>query len=148
MIGRLDDYLREVASDNRAQVNESDIRQSGLAVAKRAYRIFRERAYEASLLVAALRGPYHLTELAGAKLIVSITPAAQEWFITTDYPREERIDIDIPPTVLERLCTMEEFTKAYEPDGLMPNDFISYGVSQRTLCQFVEAGWKLLEAQR
>ena len=32
MIGRLDDYLREVAADNRAPVSESDIRQSGLAV--------------------------------------------------------------------------------------------------------------------
>ncbi len=148
MIGRLDDYLRDVASDNQAGVSESDIRQSGLAVTKRAYRIYRERAYETALLVAALRGPYHLTELAGAELLMSIAPGAQEWFITTDYPREERIDADIPPAVLERLCTIKEFTKAYEPDGLMPDDFISYGVTQRTLCQFVEAGWKLLEAQR
>ncbi len=148
MIGRLDDYLREVASDNKARANESDVRQSGLAVTKRAYRIYRERAYEAVLLVAALRGPYHLTELAGAELLMSIAPAAQEWFITADYPREQRIDIDISPAVLERLCTMEEFAKAYEPDGLVPNDFISYGVSQRTLCQFIDAGWKLLETHR
>ncbi len=69
MIGRLDDYLREVAADNRAPVSESDIRQSGLAATKRAYRIYKERGYEAVLLVAALRGDYHLTELAGADLI-------------------------------------------------------------------------------
>src|SRR5262245_19669529 len=56
MIGRLDDYLREVAQDHRATVSEADIRQSGLAVTKRAYAIYRERGYEAVLLIAALRG--------------------------------------------------------------------------------------------
>ena len=145
MIGRLDDYLREVALDNRATVDEADIRQSGLAVTKRAYRICQERKYEAVLLIAALRGSYHLTELAGASLIMSIAPAAQQWFVAEDYPREERIHKPIDPEVVRRLSTMPEFVKAYEPDGMTPADFISYGATQRTLCQFVEAGWKLLE---
>jgi hypothetical protein len=41
-----------------------------------------------------------------------------------------------------------EFVKAYEPDGMTAGDFIGYGVTQRTLCQFVEAGWKLLEGYK
>ena len=145
MIGRLDDYLREVAADNRSPVSESDICQAGLAVTKRAYRIYRERGYEAVLLVAALRGSYHLTELAGAELVMSIAPGPQEWFVTKDYPREERIEKEVDADVVHRLSSMPEFVKAYEPDGMAPNDFISLGVTQRTLCQFVEAGWKLLE---
>jgi transaldolase len=145
MIGRLDDYLREVAADNRAPVSESDIRQSGLAVTKRAYRIYRERGYEAVLLVAALRGPYHLTELAGAELVMSIAPAPQEWFVAGDHPREERIGRDIDPAVVQRLGSMSEFRKAYAEDGMSPDDFMSYGATQRTLSQFVEAGWRLLE---
>ena len=145
MIGRTDDYLREVAQDNGAPVSEADIRQSGLAVTKRAYRIYRQHGYEAVLLVAALRGDYHLTELAGADLIMSIAPAPQEWFVTRDHPREEKIEKEIPLEVIDRLATMPEFLKAYEPEGMAPKDFISYGVSQRTIGQFVEAGWKLLE---
>jgi transaldolase len=145
MIGRLDDYLREVAQDNGAAVTESDIRQAGLAVTKRAYGIYQERGYEAVLLVAALRGEYHLTELAGAQLLMSIAPAAQEWFIVKDHPREERIERPIESDVLERLSSMPEFVKAFEPDGMEPEEFISYGVTQRTLCQFIEAGWKILE---
>ena len=43
MIGRLDDYLRDVALDNRADVTESDIQASGLAVSKRAYEIYLAR---------------------------------------------------------------------------------------------------------
>jgi transaldolase len=145
MIGRLDDYLREVALDNGAGVTEPDISQSGLAVTKRAYEIYRQRKYEAVLLVAALRGPHHLTELAGGHLLMSIAPAAQEWFVSRDYPREQRIENRVAPEVVERLMTMPEFVKAYEPHGMEPQDFISYGVTQRTLCQFIEAGWKLIE---
>lgn len=145
MIGRLDDYLREVALDNQAPVSESDIRQAGLAVTKRAYRIYRERRYEAVLMIAALRGSYHLTELAGANLVMSIAPAPQEWFIADNHPREERIDREIPPDVLERLSVIPEFLRAFEPDGMGPKDFISYGATQRTLSQYVEAGWKQLE---
>jgi transaldolase len=146
MIGRLDDYLREVALDNKVTISESDIRQSGLAVTKRAYKIYQECKYEAILLVAALRGSYHLTELAGAELLMSIAPAAQEWFIKNDHPREERIEKEIASENIERLSTLPEFVKAFEPEGMAPKDFISYGVTQRTLCQFVEAGWKLLES--
>ena len=146
MIGRLDDYLREVAADTRAPVSESDIRQAGLAATKLAYRLYRERGYEAVLLVAALRGSYHLTELAGAELVMSIAPAPQEWFVTKDHPREERIGQDVAPDVVERLRSMPEFVKAYEPEGMAPSDFISYGVTQRTLSQFIEAGWRLLES--
>ena len=146
MIGRLDDYLREVANDNRAAVSESDISQSGLAVTKRAYSIYRERGYEAVLLVAALRGTYHLTELAGADLVMSIHPAFQKPFVTQEFPREERIEREVPAGVIARLRTVPEFVRAYEPDGMTPEEFVSYGVTQRTLSQFIEAGWKLIES--
>jgi transaldolase len=145
MIGRLDDYLREVAHDNQVAVSECDIHQAGLAVTKRAYGLYRERGYEAVLLIAALRGDYHLTELAGADLLMSIAPPYQELFVTQDLPREERIEMPIPTDVIERLCQMPEFVRSYEQNGMAPSEFVSYGVTQRTLSQFVESGWRLLE---
>jgi transaldolase len=148
MIGRLDDFLREVAHDNQAPVSESDIRQAGLAVTKRAYSIYRERGYEAVLLVAALRGDYHLTEIAGADLIMSIAPAFQDVFVNQDLPREERIERPIPDDVIDRLCQMPEFVRAYEPDGMKPAEFMAFGATQRTLSQFCEVGWKLMESYR
>jgi transaldolase len=148
MIGRLDDFLREVAHDNQAAVSESDIRQAGLAVTKRSYALYQERGYEAVLLVAALRGDYHLTEIAGADLIMSIAPAFQEVFVTGDLPREERIAKPVPPDVIERLSQMPEFVRAYEPDGMTPAEFMAFGATQRTLCQFCEVGWKLMENYR
>ena len=148
MIGRLDDFLREVAHDNQAAVSESDIRQAGLAVTKRAYDIYRERQYEAVLLVAALRGDYHLTELAGADLIMSIAPAFQEVFVNGTQAREQRIDRPVAGDVIDRLRQMPEFVRAYEPDGMTPAEFVTFGATQRTLSQFCEVGWKLMESYR
>ena len=145
MIGRLDDYLREVAQDTRAPVAEADIRQAGIAVTKRALAICQERRYAVSLIVAALRGTYHMTELAGGDLILSIAPAFQGLLQSPDLPREERVDRAVEPAVLDRLRAMPEFRRAFEPDGMRPEEFISYGVTQRTLAQFAEVGWKLME---
>jgi transaldolase len=148
MIGRLDDYLREVAHDNQAAVGEQDIRQAGLAVTKRAYAIYRDRAYEAVLLVAALRGDYHLTELAGADLVMSIHPSSQELFVGQDHAREERIERPVSGEALDRLRQMPEFVRSYEPDGMAPGEFVSFGATQRTLSQFCEMGWKPMESYR
>jgi transaldolase len=148
MIGRLDDYLREVAQDTQAGLEEAEIRQAGLAVSKRAYQIYRECGYEALLLIAALRGPYHFTELAGGELIMSIAPKYQELFVGDSLPRRARIDEPVPAEVISRLERLPEFVRAYEPEGMRVNDFIAYGVTQRTLSQFAEAGWNLLETFR
>lgn len=147
MIGRLDDYLREVAHDGEIAVSESDICQAGLAVTKRAYALYKERKYDAVLLVAALRGTYHLTELAGAELLMSIHPSYQEPFVSQDFARDARIDRPVPADVIDRLRRMPDFTRAYEPDGMTPAEFVTYGVSQRTLSQFSES-WKQMETYR
>ncbi len=145
MIGRLDDYLRDVAHDRKADVSESDIRQAGLAVTKRAYSICKRRHYEAMLIVAALRGTYHMTELTGAEVIMSIAPPYQQMLISDDLACEERIGHEVPVDVVERLSAIGEFVRAFEPDAMTPEEFITYGVTQRTLTQFYESGWKLLE---
>jgi transaldolase len=146
MIGRLDDYLRDVARDNGVSISESDLRKAGLAVTKRAYKIYKAEAYEAILLVAALRGTYHMTELAGAELIMSIHPKYQALLLEPGVPREQRIDQPVDSGAIARLQTLPEFVRAYDPDGMRPEDFITYGVTQRTLTQFDHAGWSSLAA--
>jgi transaldolase len=97
------------------------------------------------LLVAALRGTHHMTELCGADLIMSIAPSYQGPLSADNLPCEERIGCPVPADVIERLSILPEFVRAYEPDGMQPKEFISYGVTQRTLGQFAEVGWNLLE---
>lgn len=145
MVGRLDDYLREIAEDVRADVRPSDINLAGIAVAKRALSIIRERGYEVGLIIAALRGTHHMTELAGGELIMSIFPSWQKPLLSLELPREAGIDRPVGPEAIDRLSQLPDFVVAYEPNGMHPSDFISYGLTQRTLAQFVESGWKLME---
>jgi transaldolase len=145
MIGRLDDYLRDVARDTRAEVTEDDVCQAGVAVAKRAYAIYRARSYDAVLLVAALRGPYHLTELAGAELVMSIHPTYQGPLLSQDFPREPRIDRPVAEDVITRLQQIPDFVRAFDPDGMDASEFITFGLTQRTLSQF-DVAWKELES--
>ena len=79
---------------------------------------------------------------------MSMVTPAQEWFIARDHPRESKIDKEVAAETLQRLCTLPEFVKAYEPDAMKPAEFISYGATQRTLSQYIEAGWNLLESLR
>ena len=145
MIGRLDDYLREVCADNEEALGEPEIGMAGLAVAKEAYRIYREEGYEATLLVAALRGTHHLAGLTGGKLIVSIHPAWQKALLSDPPAREEAIDQPVPPQIMEKLRRVPELKKAFDAQGLSEREMIRFGLTQRTLSQFVESGWKLLE---
>ncbi|MCD8362253.1 MAG: transaldolase family protein [Lachnospiraceae bacterium] len=144
-VGRLDDYIRDVAKDMKADVSESDIIMSGLAVAKRTYSIFQERGYSSVIMPAGLRGTYHLTELAGADMTFTINTRVQDMILEADPERVERINEPIDPAIIDRLMKIPEFVRAYEPDGLKPAEYITYGVVQKLLSQFMETGWAPLE---
>ena len=144
MVGRLDDYLRDVMNDTRATATEADIRWAGTAAIKRAYGIFQKEGYSCALMPAGCRGGYHVRELAGADMVMSIAPgiagalAAEETF-------EKRIAEPVDRGILDRLLTMHEFRKAYEPDGMSVDEFITFGSCNRTLDQFVLMGWNVLK---
>lgn len=146
MVGRLDDYLRDVVRDNRISIQESDLVQAGTACIKRAYRIFESKGYDTFLMPAACRGAYHVTSLAGAKMIMSIAPSIQGALAKEREPFASHIDEEVPVDVIERLLKIKEFRRAYEPDGMAEEDFITYGPTNRTLTQFIETGWKPIAA--
>lgn len=145
MVGRLDDYLRDIADDAGAGVEEADIRQAGIAVARRARALLKARGAEVGLIIAAFRGLHHMTELVGGEYIMSISPGFQPPLAGGELACEARFERAVPEDVIGRLMALEEFRRAYEPEGLGPERFMAYGLSQRTLAQFVEAGWKLME---
>jgi transaldolase len=146
MVGRIDDYIRDVAEDSGTAVYESDIRQCGSAIMKRACSIFKEKGYDAVLMAAGMRGAYHATDLAGGDLTLSIHPKIQAMISQLTEPFEEHIDIPVDAEVIDRLTRIPEFVRAYEPNGMKPSEFITYGVVQKTLAQFIETGWAPIEA--
>lgn len=144
-VGRLDDYLRDVAKDGHSGIQESDIRLCGLAMARRTYEIFQQRGYSSVIMPAGLRGSYHVTGMAGAKITFSIHPRVQDIILKEDPKQEYGIDKPLDEDAMKRLMGLYEFRRAYEPDGLKKSEFITYGVTQKLLSQFVEGGWAMLE---
>lgn len=144
MVGRLDDYLRDVAHDLGSVVTEADIRVAGTACMKRSYAIFNERGYDTILMPAGCRGDYHITSLAGAKMIMSISPKIQQALVAIEGPFEEKINEPVDPESIQRLMTLKEFRKAYEPDGMEAEEFITFGSCNRTTDQFINSGWNPL----
>ena len=59
MVGRLDDYLRDVMNDTRARASKSDVIWAGTAAIKRAYALFEAQGYDCALMPAGSRGGYH-----------------------------------------------------------------------------------------
>lgn len=143
--GRLEDYLRDVALDNDINVSQDDIMHAGNTICKKVYRLFRERGITAKIMPAGLRGVHHLSEMAGADMVFSLQARIQKMVKEAQLPRQERIDEQTSEDVIVRLKRLLEFIHAFEEDGMNPNDFITFGVTQKTLSQFYWTGWVLLE---
>ncbi len=145
MVGRIDDYIRDAVQDVGVAVNEEDIQYAGLSIVKKAYSIYKNEGYENTLMVAAMRGTYHITELAGADMILSIHPKYQVLMDKSKILKTGGIEHEISKPTLRKLLKVPEYVKAYEPDGMAVSDFYSFGAVQRTLTQFTESGWDMLE---
>ena len=113
---------------------------------KRTYQIFQERGYSSYIMPAGLRNIGQLTEMAGGKNVTfTLQTRVQDMVLEADPAREIRIDNPVDPKAIERLMTVPEFVRAYEPDGLKQEEFIRFGVMQKLLSQFTETGWAPLE---
>ena len=143
MVGRLDDYLRDVAKDMQANVAESDIIQAGTAAVKKAYRICKERGYEAKVMPAGMRGGYHATALAGSDMSMSLSAGILA-ALKKETEFVPHIDESVSDETIANLNTIPEFVRAYNVEAMAEEEFIRFGASQRTLSQFVEAGWSMI----
>jgi transaldolase len=143
--GRLDEYLLEVAMDNCIDINPDDILHAGNAVCKKVYRLFKERGITAKIMPAGLRGVYHLAEMAGGDMVFSLQTRVQKMVNETNLPRVKRIDEEVAQDVISRLRHIREFCRAYDEDGMAPEEFVTFGVTQKTMSQFLWTGWAQLE---
>lgn len=136
MVGRLDDWLKNVVVRDGLIVNPECLEWAGVAAVKRAYEIFKERGYRTKLLSAAYRNHYHWSEFIGGDMIETIPYEWQVKFNNSTVAVENRIDKPVDPIHIKQLQTIPDFVKAYEPNGMKVEEFDSYGAVNKTLLQF------------
>ncbi len=140
MVGRLDDWLKFVAEKENITTDPGYLEWAGIAVFKKAYKIFRERGYRLRLLSAAFRNHMHWSEFIGGDVVISPPYAWQVRFNASDIAVQSRIDNPVDSRILHELTTkFAEFRRAFEEDGLRVEDFDSFGATRRTLRQFIVA---------
>jgi transaldolase len=144
MCGRLDDWLKVVAEKQDIILDPGYLEWAGVAVFKKAYKIFRERGYRVRLLSAAFRNHMQWSEFVGGDVVISPPHKWQVRFNASDVRVASRIEMAVNPEIVDTLLRkFPDFRRAYTEDGLSLAEFDTYGPTMRTLRQFLEATHEL-----
>ena len=147
MVGRVEDWLKVLVDRDGTVVHPAALAYSGVAVFKRAYRIFQERGFRARLLAAAIRHHLHWSEFVGGDVVITLPSAWQKKFNASSVEVRERMDDPVDPEYIRELsAAFPDFVKAYEPDGMTIDDFDSFPPTVRTLRAFIASYHDLLAA--
>ncbi len=144
MGGRLDDWLKVVAEKQDITLEPGHLEWAGVAVFKKAYKIYQERGYRVRLLSAAFRNHMQWSEFVGGDVVISPPHKWQVRFNGSDVSVGHRIDTPVDPAIVDELLRkFPEFRRSYAEDGLSLSEFDTYGPTVRTLRQFLEATHEL-----
>ncbi len=145
--------LREAGKEKGIDITEGDVRLAELAIFKKAYRTLKERGYQSKMLSCSLRlGPtvdgkqriWHLEEKAGAAVIVTCPPSLIDEVINFPNPedikfQENRIDVDPPKEVMDKLMRIPYFERAYAEDGYTRDEYNTHPALVKTAEAFSKA---------
>jgi transaldolase len=140
MVGRLDDWMKVLIDRDDIALHPDAANWAGIAVFKRSYAIYQERGYRTRLLAAAYRHRLHWTELVGGDVVLTMPYSWQVRFNKSGIDPVSRIDVPVDPHLVDDLeRRIPDFVRAYEPDGMTPEEFSSFGATARTLRGFVSS---------
>ena len=140
MVGRLDDWLKVVAEKRGVIANPWVFDWAGVAVMKKAYKLYQQRGYRLRLLSAAFRNHLHWSEFIGGDVVISPPYEWQVKYNASDVTIENRMQIDVDPAIVDELDRkFVDFHRSYIEDGMMNAEFDDYGPTRRTLRQFSKA---------
>jgi transaldolase len=140
MVGRLDDWLKIELERKNISVDPGYLEWAGVAVFKKAYRIFCERGYRVRLLSAAFRNHMHWSEFIGGDVVISPPHVWQRRFNDSDIEIVPRIDSPVDERIVSALLKkFPDFERAYDEDGLALDEFDTFPCTRRTLRQFIAA---------
>jgi transaldolase len=145
MIGRMDDWIKVLEKRDEVLLTPGYADWAGIACLKKAYGIYHERGYRARLLGAAYRHHMHWSELIGGDVILTIPYEWQRLFNASDIEVKPRFQDPVPAEVVETLSAkFADFRRAYDADGMTPEEFDTFGPTARTLRSFI-ASYRELE---
>jgi transaldolase len=144
MSGRLDDWMRTCTKKQGIITDPGYLEWAGVAVFKKAYKLYQERGFRTRLLSAAFRNHMHWSEYVGGDVVISPPCSWQKHINASDVTVENRISQPVDPKILAALTKLyPDFNRAYNEHGLSLAEMDSYGAVVVTLRQFLNAGAEL-----
>lgn len=145
--GIFDEYLSKLARRRGLTVSDAALQEAGLVVARKQYRLMKERGYTAILLGGGARRPEHFTGLVGGDAHITINWSTVAEIDEGETPVENKIEEEASPTTVDELrSTFPDFARAYDDEGLEVGEYASYGPVQLFRNAFLK-GWYLLLAE-
>ena len=144
MNGRLDEPVAEELAAHGIAGADAVSRWASIAIVRRSYRLLHDvnRWRKSHLLVASLRGPWHIAgALAAGPEPIFIT-AFPDQAAEYDHTRQTQTPVahqEIPARILDLVARSRRFVRAYEPDGMTVAEFRGHHTVARTLQAFREA---------
>lgn len=140
MVGRLDDWLKVVTEKEGIIANPWILDWAGVAVMKKAYKIYQAKGYRLPLLSAAFRNHLQWSAFIGGKVVISPPYSWQKRYNASDISIENHMDKAVAPEIIEELeLKYMDFHRAYHEDGMRVEEFNDFGPTRRTLRQFSKA---------
>lgn len=126
--GIFDQYWQDVVKNEPIDISRDALAQAGCIIARKEYRILKERGYPGIFLGGGARGLHHFTEMVGGDLAVTLNWSTMEELIEADNPVVSRIDAEAPQSVVDELCEkLPNFRRAYDEGALPADEFQDFG---------------------
>lgn len=145
--GIYEEYLEKLVKREHIEIAPEVLKQAGLVIARKQYRLIKERGYGVTLLGGGARRMEHFTGIMGGDAHVTINWSTAHEIIESDEEFENHLDTaEDSIVVAELMKKLPDFVKAYEENGLEVKEFASFGPVQLFRNSFLK-GWYMLLAE-
>ena len=145
--GIYDEDLQETVAKNNIEIDAQVLKQAGSIIARKEYRLIRERGYHATMLGGGARGLHHFTEFVGGNAHVTMNWSTFDELMQADTPIVSRIDAEDSDEVIAELCEkLPDFQRAYVDDGYTTAEFEMIPGVIRFRNSFIK-GWRHLASE-
>jgi len=145
--GIFDDLFKATVENEQIDIAPSVLSQAGTIIARKEYRILKERGYPGTLLGGGLRELHHFTGVVGGDLAVTLNWRDVKRLNELDKPVVSRIDVEPPQDVVDELIDkLPNFRRAYEEGALEVEEFEDFGPVVLFRTAFLNGYARLLDA--
>ncbi len=148
--GIYDEYLKEWVEKNNIDISSDILFQAGLAIARKVFKMMKEKKSRLGFIGGGARGLQHFTEMVGAEACITINwRGTADKLLDINPPVVSRFYNPVSDHVIDALIEkVIEFKRGYLENGLTVDEYEDFGPVVKFRNSFVESWKKVLNMIR